>query len=281
MPDFKDLPTLERPCNDCGVLFKTQVYLGRAFGQYCQQCRDRRMVEQEIDHALRRGNSLAQMRREFIENKDWGIPSRYWQDEWEDFQFDRDGENNRDRITKLRDYAETFPVDGPPHQVPSLVLASPMNGVGKTMLASLILKTIISRYSELGREQSPFQFWSVNKLKMRLRTSERFGSKESTEDVYRDFASRWLLILDDVGKEQIEGRDANFAYEMYFNLLDQRYNNQLPIILTSNLNTIAWETDPNGPSLLELMGRAAVSRLMEMTGGEVYVIDGQDRRHWQ
>ena len=167
-------------------------------------------------------------------------------------------------------------MDGPPRGAESIILTSETNGVGKTMLACLLLKDLIGRFEEIGRERSPYQFWSVGDVKMRLKVAERFGSEETVEDVYRDYGSMWLLILDDVGKEQLTGAEASYAYEMYFQIINHRYNNDLPVVLTSNLSFEAWR--PGGPTMVDLMGRASVSRLREMTRQREYVIEGEDRR---
>ena len=87
----------------------------------------------------------------------------------------------------------------------------------------------------------------------------------------------WLLVLDDVGKEQLTGAEATFSHEMYYNIINTRYNADLPLVITTNLNFSPWRND-GGPDLVDLMGPGAVSRLVEMTGGQVYIIDGEDRR---
>ena len=96
------------------------------------------------------------------------------------------------------------------------------------------------------------------------------------EEVYRDFATVRLLLIDDVGKEKLDGADTAFIQEAYFTIINERYNANLPIILTSNLNFDPWV--PGGLCLENIMGRAAVSRLMEMTLGTAYIIEGEDRR---
>ena len=263
-------------CPDCGDQYASASFADSVVARYCPPCRDRRNSEWEQDRHQVRQQTIANMRREFREHPQYGIPRRYRDYSWADFRFDLGGETNLGRVTDLQRYAHEFPVDAVPAGQPSVVLASPMNGVGKTMLASLIVGEIIGRYEETGRERSPFQFWSVNNIRMRLKSADRYGSKETPEDVYRDFATMWLLVIDDVGKEQLDGRDAGFTYDMYFSILDQRYNNQLPVVITSNLAPEPW--NPGGPCLVDLMGRASVSRLAEMTGGAVYRIDGEDRR---
>ena len=264
-----------RPCEDCGEPIASANFAGLALIRYCGPCGLKRSEDFELDMQRRRTESLAWMRQEFIRDAKRGIPQRFRDYVWEDFKFDLGGEGNRARVAKLRDYAEHFPVTGFPKGYPSLVLASTYNGVGKTMLASLILGEIIGRYQE-RREMSPFQMWSASDIRLRLRSAERYGGAETPEDVYRDLTTVWLLIIDDVGKEQLSGAEASFSYSMYFDIIDRRYNLELPVVLTSNLSVAPWETE--GPCLVDLMGRAAVSRLMQMTGGQVYLIEGEDRR---
>jgi hypothetical protein len=46
---------------------------------------------------------------------------------------------------------------------------------------------------------------------------------KSSNDVGIDFATMGLLVLDDVGKEKLEGADAAFTYEIYYTIINERY----------------------------------------------------------
>ena len=271
-----NLVRVVRHCGDCGDEFESMPFMGYEFGKYCSPCKDKRRRLIEVEQSEIRVRSLEYRRQEWIADPVRGIPRRYRDLDWEDFKYDKGGEGNREKVALFREYANTFPVEGMPYGIRSLLLARDLNGVGKTMLAGLIDKTIIYRYEETGRERCPFQFWTVDDVKLRLKSAERYGGTETPEDVYRDFGTMWLLVLDDVGKEKMEGADLGCTYELYFNILNRRYNNQLPVILTSNLMFEPWV--PGGPTLTDLMGRAGVSRLMEMTEGIAYIIEGEDRR---
>ncbi len=262
-------------CEECGQDFEGYTFVGTS-SRYCRKCNSKRLEEFEAEQTDKREQSLAYRHQEWLSDSIRGIPRRYCGLSWEDFNFDRGGEENRGKVEELREYAKNFPVEKMPFGIKSLLITREVNGVGKTLLACLILQDIIHRYEQMGRERCPFQFWPVGRLKQRLRAAERFGGPESVEDVYRDFATMWLLVLDDVGKEKLEGADAAFTFEMYYTIINERYNAQLPIILTSNLSLDPWR--PKGLSLADLMGRAGVSRLMEMTLGTAYVIEGEDRR---
>ena len=269
---------LEFKCQDCGERTTTDVFMGRLLKRRCRPCADVALAAFELADAERRERSREYWRSEWIENPVTGIPARYRGYEWGDFKYDRGGEANRPRVETLRRYASDFPTEASPYMAPSLLLTSLENGVGKTMLSCLLLQEIIMRMGmdKYGGEVCPFQFWTVPKLKTRLRNADRFGSVESVQDVYRDMETMRLLVLDDVGKENTGGGEASFNYDMYFTIINARYNLGLPMVVTSNLNYTPWS--PGAPSLLEIMGRAAVSRLVEMTQRQVLIIEGEDRR---
>ena len=268
-------PRIIMPCEDCGEEYEGYAYMG-VLSRYCQCCSEKRRRLMEMQEQERRQQSLAHHRNEWLTDPHRGIPPRFQGLSWEDFRFDRGGENNRPRVQKLREWAASFPVDRRPDGVSSLLIVSQLNGVGKTMLSGLALQDLIGRFDQIGRERCPFQFWPVGRVRQRLRAAERFSSTESVEEVYRDLANMWLLVLDDVGKEKLEGADVSFSYEMYYNIINERYNNGLPLVITSNLGFEPWS--PGGLCLADLVGRAGVSRLMEMTGGSAYLIEGEDRR---
>ena len=274
----KEILLREFNCQDCGRRTQARVFLGRAYGKRCRPCSDAALRAFERADAELRERSRAYRRQDWIENPVTGIPARYRGYGWEDFRFDRGGEANRPAVEMLRSYAREFPVDEIPHLAPSLLLTSVNNGVGKTMLTCLLLREIIGRMDldRSSHEACPFQFWTVPQLKIRLRNAERYGSTESVQDVYRELEAIRLLVLDDVGKENIAGGEASFNYEMYFTIINGRYNLGLPMVITSNLNYTPWSSGT--PSLLEIMGRAAVSRLAEMTQRKALIIEGEDRR---
>jgi DNA replication protein DnaC len=242
------------------------------FCSVCDEVRYQRLQHQALE---RQQHLLDHLRRMRIASAT-GIPLQYRGLTWDDFKYDRGGVNNRKRVQAFQQWSNDFPVDRIPHGVTSLLIASPNNGVGKTMLGCLILQDLLNRYEEVVPEKAPFQFWTVDDVRLRIESARRFSSKETMEDVYRDFATMRLLILDDVGKEKLVGYDAAEAYPMYFTILNKRYSNRLPVVLTSNLTYQPWE--PDGFCLTDLIGRAAASRLMEMTDGVVYIIEGEDRR---
>lgn len=266
------------PCDDCGQDFDavrqvvSDKYLGRAGPRYCGPCRDIRLraldVEEKAAHAVR----LTRERSQWVHDKARGIPEKFWESSFDTF----DSDGNETVLQELRDYAEAFPVDTRPKRAKSLLITRDVNGVGKTHLACAVLRAIVEKVEEIDREVCPYQFWTAGKVKQRVGGAKRFGGAETEADVYRDFGTMWLLVLDDLGKEQLSGADASATYEMYYTVINERYNSELPMIITSNLGFRPWS--PGGLSLVDLIGKAGASRLMEMTGGIEYVIAGKDRR---
>ena len=79
----------------------------------------------------------------------------------------------------------------------------------------------------------------------------------------RDCQNAALLIIDDVGAE----KPSEWTQERFYSVIDHRYANQLPLIVTSNLPPA---------KLAEQVGERSASRLAEMC--EVVAMTGTDRR---
>lgn len=265
-------------CGDCGQEFNAQAALAvQAFTRtrqplFCSFCRAKMVRQEQLEQTRRHEVTLAYWRSEWINHS--GVPFAYRSKSFQDF----DAGGNEERVQLVRDYADAFPVDHRPTGYPSLVIASRNNGVGKTHLSCAMLQGVIGRFTETAWEKTPFQFWTAPALKHRILDAQRFSSKETLTATYAELASLWLLVLDDVGKEKITGADAGLMSEIYFTIINDRYNAGLPIVLTSNLGFAPWE--PAGLCLEDVVGWAACSRLKEMTGspGKQIVIAGDDRR---
>jgi len=149
-------------------------------------------------------------------------------------------------------------------------------GVGKTVLAAAILaeslfsKIHIETVQEMlspssamyiGEKAPDFSkkyiFIRVPELLQKLKKSFSAGPQENNEQDLIDLYSKAsLLVLDDIGTELT----TNWAYSILYLIVDNRYNEMLPTIFTSNL------------SLEQLMRRFVderlVSRIIEMCGRE-------------
>lgn len=282
LPSHSDRPSTPRPmmlmlCVDCGQQYDAygQVladqYLGSpGIRRFCPPCRDIRRRALEAESEMRRAERLAYQHEQWLNAQ---IPEKFREATFETF----DATGNEDRVQALREYAENFPVtkEGLKGKR-SVLIARDENGVGKTHLACAFLSRIIQRTPQMDWEHCPYQFWTSYKIKHRLQAAQRFGSAETVEKVYLDFGTMWLLVLDDLGKEKAVGAEAAAAYEMYYTIINERYERRLPMVITSNIGF--QPSTPGGLSLVDLIGKAGASRLMEMCRGTEYLIAGGDRR---
>lgn len=185
-------------------------------------------------------------------------------------------------------WVEAEPDDKPPR---SLVLLSPgLYGVGKTHLVCALINKIIAGEEKvmLRRDYSivnfhcPVHFITENMLLRQIRETynenkrfdalENYGQPEekrkTEEGIYKGLKRFDLLIIDDVGK--LRPRDLNFLQGVYFNIIDQRYNDSQAIILTTNLDFAELENH---------IGGACADRLREMCGKEGFIkMTGQSYR---
>ena len=128
-------------CSDCGATFETCILMGKQIAFSCNSCREARMRADQWQRQQTFELRVKAWRETWLSHIR-AAPPRYRGFSWEDFAFDKGGGGNRGKVDAIREYAESFPVDRRPVGFPSMVLASSTNGVGKTMLASLVLETI-------------------------------------------------------------------------------------------------------------------------------------------
>ena len=132
------------------------------------------------------------------------------------------------------------------------------SGTGKTTLAMLISRTAL----ESGRSVA---IYSLPKLLSRIRqTYDAEIGEQSYSQFFERLASVDLLHLDDLGVE----KQTEWVLEQLYALINERYERQRSLIVTSNL-----EDD----ELEKQLGTRVVSRLVEICGDPVLLFD-EDRR---
>ena len=151
----------------------------------------------------------------------------------------------------------------------SLVLWSDGYGTGKTHFAANIINYIIDNWpvGYLGnlRESTPVLFTTGAGILGDIRASYDDREKENEDKTIKRLTSVPVLVLDDIGKYQVENQ--NFMQRIYFSIIDGRYSSKLPIIVTSNLS-------PN--KMVSHIGEACVDRLSEVA--EFIQLSGQSYR---
>ncbi len=132
-------------------------------------------------------------------------------------------------------------------------------GTGKTSLAMLVSKAAL----EAGRTVA---IYSLPRLLARIR---RTYDADAGEDSYLDFFERLtsvdLLHIDDLGAE----KRSDWVLEQLYAIVDERYESQRSIVVTTNLDQAALE---------EQIGPRTVSRLLEICGDPLPLF-GDDLRY--
>jgi DNA replication protein DnaC len=139
-------------------------------------------------------------------------------------------------------------------------------GTGKTTLTMLVAKAAGERGFAVGVYFAP-------KLLARIRQTYQ---AESNEDSYLEFFERLasvdLLVVDDLGAE----RKTDWVIEQLYAVVNERYERQLPIAITSNADGTA--VDAAIEQLKAEIGARTVSRLVEICGDPLPLF-GEDRRY--
>lgn len=124
-----------------------------------------------------------------------------------------------------------------------LILTGP-TGCGKTHLAAAVVR-------EWAEQGYAAVFQSVPELLARLRATYDKSSEDAGEAAIMDaLADADLLVLDDVGAE----KPSAWTEERLYLLIDRRYRDNKPTILTTNLDAAALE---------KALGSRAMDRLLE------------------
>jgi DNA replication protein DnaC len=130
-------------------------------------------------------------------------------------------------------------------------------GTGKTTLAMLVSKAALSRGHTVA-------IYSVPSLLARIReTYDTPTGPESYMGFFRQLVDVDLLHLDDLGAE----RQTDWVLEQLYSLVNQRYEEERSIVLTTNVPVEELE---------QQIGKRTVSRLTEMT--DQLPVFGDDRR---
>ena len=123
-------------------------------------------------------------------------------------------------------------------------------GNGKTYLVSAIANKLIE-------SQIPVICVNIEGLLSRIRETYSKWGKEAEGDVIRGLQNADLLVIDDLGTEQIN----EWSQAKIYNIIDGRYRQGLPLVITSNLDIKAGQK--NG-LLAERYGYRTEDRIFEM-----------------
>lgn len=208
----------------------------RASGVQCLACEDTGFRPSGAFCSCPAGEEVARREREREQERiaqawqDWsaalperlGIPTRY-----RSFRIDRLGDAKPIRL--VRRWLEQRRSDE------GLVLVGPF-GCGKTAVAAAVLVALVER---AAREESagtyppdPSRLGHFVTLTGLLEALRPHPDGHPDQTTLRSFQRVRVLVLDDIGAERLTAWGADRLYEV----LNARYNDQLPTIVTTNLD---------------------------------------------
>lgn len=129
-------------------------------------------------------------------------------------------------------------------------------GCGKTFAASAIINGIIAK--ENIKLQRPYKCCITNFATI---SDQHLNSNLKVDKVYEQLNSNDLLVIDDWGTE----RDTPFMKEIITKVINNRYNSEKPLIITTNLDV--------KNILKDLQEKKELDRknIRKMTEGEIYL----------
>lgn len=141
-------------------------------------------------------------------------------------------------------------------------------GRGKTHLAVAVARALIEQ------KGATVAFVEQRDLLKSLQGTFEEGAETRQSEVLRPVLEADLTVLDDLGA----GRTTAWARDVLHDLIVHRYNNDRPLLMTSNLEVGDEERAPGGTSLSlrDRLGDALMSRLYEMC--RFVQIGGRDYR---
>ena len=157
-------------------------------------------------------------------------------------------ENNKKAYQNLEEYTQNL-VNG--IETKGVILIG-NNGVGKTHLACSIA-------NELLKNGIPIIYGTLINLLAEIRNSYNEENEINEMDIIKLYKNINLLIVDDLGKE----KPSEWGLEKLFTIINSRYENNLPVIITTNYSPNALIDRLNLGGETET-AKSIISRLYEM-----------------
>ena len=269
-----------RLCRDCGADYEPRGI--KAMGHYidftggrCPECKEKWQGEQESKRKAEQAAEIMGERKKRRESI--GIPPRFLIKDFSNYEHELPFQAKA--FKECYRYAEEFPLEKSVgyrslYMYSEATKEYPGNGTGKTHLSAAIAHRILDRCESLP---FPRIHWvNQHELFARLKatmnyTPEEKKYRQTYDDIIHECFHCNLLIVDDVGKER--PKDLAFTQSVMLAIINYRYNNNYPMVITANLN----------PTLLKLhlgtgTDEASFDRFWEMIEGKMLAIAGPSYR---
>ena len=177
------------------------------------------------------------------------------------YKFDNfeENENNKNVLKNLKEYTQNL-TDGITKK--GVIIVGP-NGVGKTHL-------VCSIANELIINGKTVIYGTLINLLSEIRNSYNIENNINELEILKLYKTADLLIIDDLGKE----KPSEWGLEKLFTIINSRYENDLPVVITTNYNQDALITKLSINGEIET-AKSIISRLYEMC----YLVKIEDKDH--
>ena len=196
-----------------------------SYEQFVLQEEKRKQIEQQ--------KIFESKRLEKYQSEESGVNKKFWNSSIKDYKAET--ENEKNILTVVSD----FIADVKNKNCNKFLLMIGTFGTGKTLLGSSIV-----------RECGGFYTTSF-KLCVEYESSSDFRAKKSKLEVYEFYCNIPMLVVDEFGASDKKATEK----ELIANIIDQRYENNLPTVLISNLSK---------QQIVEILGRRIFDRLTEI-----------------
>jgi len=130
-------------------------------------------------------------------------------------------------------------------------------GIGKTYFCAALVEWIVETFET-------FRYYKIEDLHSRLRQS--FDGNTDYHKVLEYAIDDDIIIIDDIGSDKI----SEWKEEVFFSIVDERYNTMKPTIFTSNLSRDEFE---------KTYHKRIISRLFAKENTVIEILDdSKDRR---
>ena len=246
----------KKKCNICGKEYREEIIkipsLNKEKLIYVSDCNCEKKKEKNLWHK-ERGIKLKD--KIISIKKDCGIGKLYHNKTFSNFKV-----TNKDlekALSKVKNYALSYVRDYKERKDIKSLLISGNVGTGKTHLVAGVIDYLARL---LKRQGVKIVFTTAINL---IRLIKFSINSMDFEETIESFQYPSLLIIDDMGSEY----GSDFAKEILFSIIDYRYSEMLPTIITTNLNLSTLREKAGNDRL--------ISRLLEY---DMLTIESRDYR---